>query len=250
MSNVGGVGGGTSGVLGAGYTGLGTASLCGFSPDALLEYCSSQMDNLDGQIDTLMQQQESQLNESQAVESVQTALASFGTNGPQNQSDYNKCVAAFQSAIASLPPGDPVAGQLQTQLSTMESQYGNPGQTLTTSQATELANAQAIVAQGAPAPSAPGGTPDLQPMDAYLQAQQTVSQLTAIQNGTFTAPQNGSWSGTTTALSNLDSQIKSNTQLQFLSLQNLVAQQQQAIEASTNMMTTEDQTLLDQAKAV
>jgi len=249
MSNVGGVDAG-SGVLGTGYVGLGSGAITGMSPDSLLEYCGDQLNNLNTQIDSLMTQQEGQIQESQAIQSVQSTLSAFGTSGPQNQSDLDKCEAAYQNAINSLPPGDPVAAQLQTQMQSMEQACGVTGQSLTPDQQAQLASAQAIVAQGAPPVGVPGTSQvNGAAMNQYIQAQTTVSQLTAI-TGSFKTPSQSDWAGVTSGLSTLNSNVTSNSQLQMLNLQNLVSQQQQAIEASTNMMTQENQTLLDQAKAV
>jgi uncharacterized protein YgfB (UPF0149 family) len=219
----------------------------GVSPDALLEYCNMQLSGLDTQMDSLMNQQESQLHEQEAVQQVQTTLEQFGSNGPQNATDMATCVSAFQTAIASLPPGDPVAGQLQTQCTSMESTYGyTAGQSLSSSQQSQLSDAQAIVAKG---------PPDLMTDPAgymqYQAAQLTVSSLNGVENGSLgKAPANNQWQGTTDALGNLASDIKSNAEIQMLQLQDLVSQRQQVTEMTTQMMTTEDNTLLDQAKAI
>ena len=224
----------------------------GISPDALLEFCGMQLQGLDSQMDTMMNQQESQLHEQEAVQQVQTTLEQFGSNGPQNANDMQSCVNAFNTAIASLPPGDPVAAQLQTQCTQMESTYGYTAPTqLTSDQQTQLANAQAIVAQGAPPLSAPGSGVINPALGQFLTAQQTVSTLTAQQNGALNSkPANNQWQGTTDALGNLASDVKSNAEIQMLQLQDLVSQRQDVTEMTTQMMTTENNTLLDQAKAI
>ena len=218
---------GSVGVLGAGYaTSLGSGSVAGLSPDALLEYCATQMNGLDDQINTLMGQQETQLTEQEAVESVQTTLEGFGTAGPQNATEMQTCIDAFNTAIAGLPQGDPVAAQLQIQLTAMEQKYGMPGTTyVSTNPPQSLGGLGIGVVTGVP----------------------TTPQLT---NGTFQKPSGNDWTGTTDDLGNLASNIKSNAQLQFLSLQDKVSQQQDLVEQSTNMMTKEGDTLLDQAKAI
>jgi hypothetical protein len=244
MSNVG-------GVVGAPYVQGTTVNGQGLSPDALLAYCQAQMNGLDSQIDTLMSQQETQLNQQAAVQKVQSTLEGFGTNGPQNPGDMQKCVDAYNQAIASLPQGDPVAAQLQSQCDQMESQYGfTPAQTLTPEQQTELAKAQAVVAKGTGAPVAVGGS-GITPMADYLQAKTTVDQLTNTQNGVLNnKPANNQWQGNTDSLGNLASDIKSNSEMQMLKLQDLVSQRQDAIQLSTKMMTSTDDTLLDQAKSI
>jgi hypothetical protein len=215
------------GVLGAGYaTSLGSGSVAGLSPDALLEYCATQMNGLDDQINTLMAQQETQLTEQEAVESVETTLEGFGTAGPTDANDMQTCINAFNTAIAGLPQGDPVAVQLQTQLSAMEQKYGMPGTTYVSTN-----------------PLLSG----MNPFGAQVNGAPQTPQLT---NGTFQKPTGNDWTATTDALGDLASNIKSNAQLQFLSLQDKVSQQQDLIEQSTNMMSKENDTLLDQAKAI
>lgn len=219
----------------------------GVSPNALLEYASMQLQGLDSQMDNMMNQQETQLQEQEAVQQVQTTLEQFGSNGPQNAADMSTCVTAFQTAIAGLPPGDPVAGQLQSQCSSMESTYGyTPAQSLSSSQQSQLTAAQSIVDKGPPDPiSDPSGNMQ------YESAQLQVSSLNGVENGSLSkAPANNQWQGTTDALGNLASDIKSNAEIQMLQLQDLVSQRQDVTEMTTQMMTTEDSTLLDQAKAI
>ena len=216
----------------------------GMSPDALLEYCGMQLNGLDSQIGTMMNQQQSQLSEQTAVQQVQTTLEGFGSNGPQSGADMQKCVDAFNTAISSLPPGDPIATQLQAQCTQMESQFGfTAPQTLTPAEQVDLTQAQATVAAG-PLGTAGGAL-------TWAAAQATVTQMTSIQNGNMSSPPaNGQWQGTTDALGNLASDVKSNAEMQMLQLQDLVSQRQDVIEMSTNMMSTEDSALLDGAKAV
>jgi hypothetical protein len=241
--------------MGAGYVGLGGAP-AGFSPEALLDYCSEQLNGIDGQINTLMQQQYAQLNQEQAVENVDTTLESFGTTGPQNSTDYQTCINAFNTAIADLPPGDPVAAQLQQQLTTMEGKYGSPGTTLTAAQSTELQQDQNTIAETSPLVTSglvqgntvmPGGSPT---PAQYEAAKTDEANLQSIQNGTFNKPQNNDWQATTDSLKNLASNIQGNAQIQMLSLNSLVSQNQAAIEQATQMMTSEDNTLLDEAKGI
>lgn len=209
----------------------------GVSPDALLEYCSMQLQGLDSQMDTMMNAQQSQLQEQEAVQQVNTTLEQFGSTGPQTTADMQTCVQAYQTAIQSLPPGDPVAAQLQTQCNAMETTYGyTTPAPLSSSDQLTLSNAQAVVAAG---PS--GGM-------QYTMAMIEVQSLTG---GNLTHPPvNNEWQGTTDALSNLASDVKSNSEIQMLQLQDLVSQRQDVTEMTTQMMTTEDSTLLDEAKAI
>jgi hypothetical protein len=247
----------SGGVVGAGYVGLGGAP-AGFSPEALLDYCSEQLNGIDGQINTLMQQQYAQLNQEQAVENVDTTLEGFGTTGPTNPTDYQTCINAFNTAIADLPPGDPVAAQLQQQLSTMEGKYGTTG-TLTAAQQSQLSQDQATLNAAGPLGITMAGAPFVSgdtevgggiTAGQVKAAQSDIANLTSIQTGSFKAPQNNDWQGTTDTLKNLASNIQGNAQIQMLSLNSLVSQNQAAIEQATQMMTSEDNTLLDEAKGI
>ncbi len=188
------------------------------SPDALLEYCQIQLGALDSQITDSMNFQSKQLSDRTIIQKVQTTLESFGTAGP-NQTQFQQCVDAFNTAIHSLPPGDPTAVKLQAQLDTMQQTY-NPSTT------------QPVYD--------PSGNPVNDASGA--QQMQTVS--------TFKSPSDGQWKGTTDAIDSLAGDIKSGADLQMLQLQDLVSQRQQAIQLCSGIMGKADQTLEAQAKAV
>jgi hypothetical protein len=190
------------------------------SPDALLEYCQIQLGGLDSQITDQVNQQNKMLAERTAVEHVQTALENFGTQGPQNRDQMTQCVDAFQKAIASLPTGDPVAAQLQTQCDAMTKQYGYDA----------------------------GGTPTAA---VVLPIRTLLTNLTfGTQAGLANPPQNDDWKGTTDALSTLAGDVKSNAEIDMLNLQDLVSQRQQAVQLCSGIMSKTDQTLEAQAKAI
>jgi len=107
----------------------GAGTVTSMSPDALLAYCQMQLEALDGEMKTQMNQQESALAQRTAVEGVESTLESFGDNGPQTVGDLQKCSQAFDAAIAKLPKGDPVAAQLAAQQADMNGKYGNHGKT-------------------------------------------------------------------------------------------------------------------------
>ena len=192
------------------------------SPDALLEYCQIQLGGLDSQITDQVNQQNKMLAERTAVEQVQTALENYGTQGPQNADQMGDCVAAFQKAIASLPTGDPVAAQLQTQCDAMTTKYGYD----------------------------PGGKPNatVQVLQSPVNSADTVTTLT--QPTLANKPQNDDWKGTTDALTTLAGDVKSNAEIDMLNLQDLVSQRQQAVQLCSGIMSKTDQTLEAQAKAI
>jgi hypothetical protein len=208
---------------------LGAGAADTMSPDALLAYCQMQLGSIDDETTQQIQAQQLQLQERTAVENVESTLQGYGTTGPQSVGDLMKCQQAFDQAIASLPSGDPVATQLTAQESTMMNKYF-PTTTTATFAAIPI---DLYSSDGTPTIGFPGTSgPDGQPLHSW------------------TAPANNDWQGTTGALSNLSDNIKSDSEIQMLGLQDLVSERQQAVEQMTGMMTKEDQTLEDGAKAI
>jgi hypothetical protein len=190
--------------------------MASMSSDALLAYCRYQLGGLDQDMHAEIEDQNQRLADRQAVEKVQSTLESFGTQGPQDVKAMGQCYDAFQQAIQSLDANDPVRAELQSQCDKMCQTYGyNPG-----------GEGFLIVSGEAHGlPNAPTLDPDKKPHD-------------------------DEWKGTTEAVSNLVSDIKSGAEIRMLQLQDLVSERQQAVELSTGMMSKTDQTLEDQAKAI
>jgi hypothetical protein len=239
----------TSSVSGIGTSGVGypgDGSLPGttvMSPDSLLAYCQIQLGDLDDQVTSQMDAQQTSLAERTEVQNVETTLESFGDQGPTNGVQMHTCVAAIQDAINQLPAGDPVATQLQALGNQMVSQYGYEEHTTQSpaAAAAPLANA-AVAAFAANASLVPGAAPVT--INAAPVPPPTVSyQLT-------NPPKNDDWKSTTDAVGNLADNIKSNAEMQMLTLQDLVSQRQQVVELATGMMSKEDETLTDGAKAI
>jgi hypothetical protein len=189
----------------------------GISPDSLLAYCQAQLGSLDSTMTSDMQIQEQQLSEHNAVTQAANSLTElFGSNGPQSGPQFEQCMAAIDQAAQSLPAGDPVATQLEQFKQQMMTQYDyQPGHTEWLP--IGLNGDQGVIK---PVPSS------------------------------ITTPSDGQWAATTAQLSNIASGINSNSQIGMLQLQDLVSQRQQAIEVASGMMTTEDNTLEDEAKAI
>jgi hypothetical protein len=213
---------------------MGAGAADAMSPDALLSYCQMQLGSLDDETTQQINQQQVQLQERTAVENVESTLQGYGTTGPANPADYAKCRDAFDQAIKSLPPGDPVATTLASQEATMAAKYFPPVQ----------ADSGLILSISA---------------GPFFMADGSASRSLASTNGkdlngqqlyTWNAPANDDWQGTTGALSNLSDNIKSDSEVQMLQLQDLVSERQQTVEQMTGMMTKEDQTLEDGAKAI
>jgi hypothetical protein len=209
-----------------------------------------QLGDLDSQVTDQMNTQTLDLNQRKAVESVQMALEKFGDQGPQNGDDMHTCVQAFQDAIASLQPGDPVAAQLQQQLSAMVSQYGYQDVMETpTAPGTLAPPRQALLPAGTIAFQYPRAfvAPTVAPSTPAAPASPSPSKEAFLLGK---PPQNSDWKGTVDAVGNLATDIKSNAEIQMLTLQDLVSQRQQVVELATGMMSKEDQALDDGAKAI
>lgn len=200
------------------------------SADGVLAYCQIQLGDLDTQIQSQMTSQETQLHERQAVQQVQTTLQSFGTQGPTDGPGMQKCVAAFDQAIAQLGSNDPIAQQLAQKRENMMTQYGYALAPQEASFGRSVSIGSTAVAWTEPtAPPLP--SPPLKPV---------------LKN----PPQNDEWQATTADLGNLVQNVKDNADIQMLTLQDLVSQRSQAVSLSDGIMTKIDQTLESQAKAI
>jgi hypothetical protein len=227
--------------------GLDMGSLGAVSPDTLLQFCQIQLGGLDGEVNTQMASQQAQLREREAVESAQQVLESYGTDGPQSKEDMQKCVDAINTAIGQLPAGDPVAEKLGKFRDSMTSTYGyTQGQPLSQQETQQMALDANTIAHANANPDDPGLKA------GAAAAQQDLSRLQTKQAGTFTAPNKDAkqWQGTTDALANIASDVKSNAEIDMLKLQDLVSQRQQMIQLVNGIMGKEDQTHEDLAKAI
>jgi hypothetical protein len=201
----------------------GLTGATGLSPEALLQYCQSQLGGLDTEIKNSIKQQKLELQEREATETAQGVLEQFGDNGPTDGQGMQQCVAALDQAIASLPHGDPVAAQLSDFEQKMISKYGYQAE----------------------------GTTGTTPTVGFVELVQAVGATVGAQSGSATGtgptmsnkPQNDEWKGTCDALGNIVGGIKSNAEIQMLSLQDLVSQRQQAVSLACNMMSKEDTSL-------
>jgi hypothetical protein len=116
MSNVSSVNG-ASGV--GGWEGIGGAA--GLTPDALVAYCSVQLNGIDNEINQYEQKQMSALSEKNAVEAAEKAMNLHSP--PQNQEQWDQMVDGIRSAEAQLPADDPVRAQLEKQVDDIQNKY-------------------------------------------------------------------------------------------------------------------------------
>jgi hypothetical protein len=217
------------------------------SPDLLLAYCQAQLGDLDSQIGAQMNAQKTALREREAVQSAQAVLGQYGTAGPPNATEMQKCVTALDNAIAQLPANDPVSTQLADFRKQMCDKYQfTPARPLTDGEQSLLQIDQAFDRPlgGITNPLLNSmGTQDAQVK--YFEQLQTTGILGQAPN-----KDTREWQGTTDALGNIANDIKSNAEIQMLQLQDLVSQRQQAVQLASGLMSKEDQTLEAQAKAI
>jgi hypothetical protein len=225
------------------YSVDGAGGIAGLSPDALLEYCQTQLGGLDTEIKNSIKQQNLALQEREAAEQAQGVLEQFGDSGPTDAPGMQKCVDALNNAISSLPPGDPVAANLQKFETNMCNQYNfTPGRALTGDEERQYAIEMTTPANSGPYGS--GGSVNTVPFDLHGKAPPSVGEFQKIMTGTLgTPPQNNDWKGTCEALGNIVGDIKSGAEIQMLQLQDLVSQRQQAVSLACGMMSKEDSSL-------
>ncbi len=176
-------------------------------------------------------------------------LEQFGSTGPTSQDDMQKCVDALNKSIDGLPPGDPVAAELKDFKDKMCKDYGftegTPGRPLTPKEqkeydAIKTANDKA----GATTKSQKTGS-----TNSGAAYQHAIEPYVQIMSGTQSswdsskAPKDDEWKGTTDALGTIVGDIKSNSEIQMLQLQDLVSQRQQAVSLASGMMSKEDTSL-------
>jgi hypothetical protein len=230
------------------------------SSDSLIEYCSAQLNCLDSDIKTHLDNQKALLREHDAAASVKTALEQYGTDGPKNGQQMETCIKAIDDACASLPAGDPLIAKLIDEKSKLILEYGYTApqaagspQQLTQEEEQQLQQAKDDLARF------PAGAPDdpgLQ--NEYNQDQLTVSNLLAKENGTAPGadanlskvPLQGQWQGTLEAFDNIAQSVKSSAEIDMLQLQDLVSQRGQAIQIASGIMGKYDQALEDLAKGI
>ena len=94
-------------------------NMASLTPDALLAFCNTQLQGIDNQVNTYMAQQNTQLQEKDALQQAQQVLEAAGPNGPQTADQYNQMIGSMQQVVESLPDGDPVKAQIQSLMQTM-----------------------------------------------------------------------------------------------------------------------------------
>jgi hypothetical protein len=219
--------------IGVGPTGATTGitmSPGGLSPDALLAYCQMQLNDLDGEISDQMNLQQKQLAERSTLEKAQSLLSNAGPDGPQNGDEMQALVDKMQTLIDGVQDDPSLQSMLQQKLSDMTRKY-NFTPARPAAQALEInpiTGEPLLDTDGKPVEREEQGVP------AQLQ----------------TAPDDTSWQATLSDFGGLSDQIKSESDIGMLTLQDLVSQREQAVQLATGIMGKEDQTLEGESKAI
>lgn len=89
----------------------------GYSPEALLLYCRTRMNDFDGQIDQAMARQHANAGKSKAMSDLSSVLHAYNAlpnGGPEHQAAYEAIKRAFDDAIARCGgPGSPEGAKLR-----------------------------------------------------------------------------------------------------------------------------------------
>jgi len=177
------------------------------TPDALLSYCKARLDGLDSQIQQDMQTQQDANYDQQDIQPIQALLAQ-NADGCKDQSAVNALVAAVKQAIAEIQgrdPGSPALSGLNQMLSAIQ------GGTTTPDTATQI------------------GAQVAQKMGATITFPDSLSSEQV--------------KDLTTTLGQITSGESSAAEINMINLQSLMSQRQNAVELTTNMFQTLDETL-------
>jgi hypothetical protein len=202
--------------------------MSGLTPDSMIAYCASQLDDIDTQIATDIDHQKLEIRERAAVNQVKTSLEKHAPNGPQSGPEMQECVDAYDQAIATLPPHDPVALELRSRETAMETKYGFHPATHGTGTAYGFH----------PAPHGKGTAADGIPVEYPVEAKLD------------TKPSSADWQGHLDDLGNFADTIKSNAEIELLQLNSLVSQRQEAVQLATGMVGKLDDTLESEVRAI
>lgn len=221
---------GTPGADAAGAAGAATPTVY-LTPDALMTYIATRLGNLDGQINDLMNKQQTTVKEQSALTQIQSTLAALqaendknnngGARDPANIGNLENQIAQLVSQMQADDPGNPAIGQLETLHDTIMATGTGPN-----SGGGALLGIHATVSHGYYSGSSAGS---------------------ALPNGTTppdSAPnkdQDGclggdEMSGFHDTLSGISNSLNSGAELNMIQLQSLASQRTTAIQLATNLL--------------
>jgi hypothetical protein len=175
----------------------------GLSPDALMAYCQSRLDSIDGQVQTSFDSQQKNANEISQIDSVLADLKTYSSNGttsPEVCTSLENSLAAVITQMKSSDPGCPaLPGLTQT--------YNN------------------MVWSGT------GGTNGPQFIDRDKYPPQPVGNVSG--DNDFSNDEIQSF---TQSLSDAAANLNSGSELEMVNLQSLMSQRETAISLTTNLV--------------
>jgi len=200
-----------------------TVGALSLSPDGILAYCQARLDSVQGQVDDLFTQQQTQNNEATQLQQVIATIQAYGNGVAKTDPDPAGECTAMETAlynyiqqISASDPNFPDLGKLKQAFNDLL--YTGTGPQGPTTYAT---------------PS--GGTVSSPALDY-------------IDPGAYPPNQNGPQGdkvitsdevqGFVQSLQGVNSDLNSGAQMQMIQLQSLMSQQQTAVELSSNIMQT------------
>ncbi|HEX8794713.1 MAG TPA: hypothetical protein VF765_27390 [Polyangiaceae bacterium] len=177
------------------------------TPDALLTYCESRLQGLDSQIQQGIQTQNDANDDQKDLTPVQAALSKYA-DGCHDPSSVKELLAAVQQAISSIEsrdPGSPALSGLKQMLSSIQTGQTTPSPF--TEDMIQRAKGMGITID----------MPDVLSADQIKGLSTTLGQITSSES--------------------------SSAELNMINLQSLMSQRQTAVELTTNMMQTLNDTL-------
>jgi hypothetical protein len=84
------------------------------SPDSLMAYCQSRLDSVDGQVNTLFNEQQQNASVAEQIDGVISELKNYDASDVKDAATCKKLESKFQSLIVSLKNSDPSCPELPT----------------------------------------------------------------------------------------------------------------------------------------
>jgi hypothetical protein len=180
------------------------------SPDALMAYCQSRLDSIDGQVSTLFKSQQQNASATEQIDKVIAGLKEYDASDVKDAATCKKLESEFQGLIQSLKNSDPTCPELPALTQTYNDMVwsGDGGAQHTSS--TNPSDPD-FIDEGLYPPNQLGPQGD-----KILQSQEL--------------------QGYAQALSDAAANLNSNSELGMVQIQSLMSQRQTAVSLTTNLV--------------
>jgi hypothetical protein len=180
------------------------------SPDALMAYCQSRLDSIDGQVTTLFNSQQQNASATEQIDKVITGLKAYDASDVKDAATCKQLESEFQGLIQSLKNSDPTCPELPALTKTYNDMVwsGDGGAKFTHSSNTSDPD---FIDDGLYPPDKLGPQGDNTLLSQELQ-------------------------GYAQALSDAAGNLNSNSELGMVHIQSLMSQRQTAVSLTTNLV--------------